>query len=33
MKKLHHPFVIEVLDIFVVGNRVLVFMVSGGFRY
>ncbi|KAH9396245.1 Kinase-like [Tyrophagus putrescentiae] len=26
MKKLHHPFVIEVLDIFVVGNRVLVFM-------
>lgn len=27
MKKLHHPYVIEVLEIFVVGNRVLVFMV------
>lgn len=28
MKKLHHPYVIEVLEIFVVGNKVLVFMVS-----
>ena len=26
MKKLNHPYLIEIIDIFVVGNRVLVFM-------